>query len=288
MDDLLLHSAVRVKLVPQRFILGKTYIFHGATGQGRLAAALELVRTANCTGDTKVPCDSCRQLHNGVHPGLIILEPDGSSIGIDQVRSLHQALALGVGERRTERFVLITDADQLTVEAQNALLKVIEEPPPATTVILIVRQLESLLPTVQSRSQSLYFPPVADQELDTWLNAAGHKAAAAVAIALAGGAPGLALRLATDKTLREQYQALNQAAEQILVGPVFGRLLTIKELPSDAASFSILLDRLIAQARQLARSSSSQALLAVEQLVTQIRGGVSTRPALEVLALSVP
>lgn len=285
---LLLHAVVASRLVPESFALGQTYIFFGQNGQGKRTAAVDIARQANCLRAEVEPCASCRAFEQGSTADLIVVEADGASIGIDQVRNLHESLTLTPYRIDSQRFVVINDAELLTTEAQNALLKLIEEPPPLTSIILVTSQLESLLPTVISRGRAIYFPPVTTAQIGEWLGQQGQAKLAKEIAPLAEGAPGLALRLAQEDDLRQAYKLLNDVATKILNAPLFERLLTIQELKLSPASLQVLIARLAVQARLLAEQQQAWALVAVERLVRQLSVGVIGRPALEALALEVP
>ncbi len=281
-----MHPALAGRLEPTTFAFGSTHIFFGASGQGKRTAAIELARRANCLGKGTDNCASCQALAAGISADLVVVAPEGTSLGIDQVRLLQQTLSLSPTRADSVRVVVIDQAESLTLEAQNALLKLIEEPPPATTMILTVTNPEALLPTVRSRSQSLYFPPVATAAIKDWLAAQQLEAPDQV-VELAEGAPGLARQLATDERLREQYLQLDTAAEQLLTAPLFDRLLQVKDLGTEPATLTILKQRLAARARQYSLVGPTPALVAVERLWRDLRAGVTGRAALEALVLEV-
>src|SRR5262249_18843612 len=139
----------------------------------------------------------------GSYPDFVILKPeDKPSITIEQVRQLVSSLALSPYAAHSTRLVLIDDAHQLTVEAQNALLKLVEDPPAATRFVLAAEQLEALLPTMRSRLIGVHFAPVPEADIAKLLTDrhGATPAAAQTAAAQADGAPGLAVQLLNDET----------------------------------------------------------------------------------------
>lgn len=139
-----------------------SYIFQGPAGSGKSAAAYWLALKLNCQTEPGDDCDSCRLLAAGNHPDYHLVQPlsGKSSIGIEQVHQLQRNLQLSrFGEG--VRVVIIDRSDQLTDEAQNAMLKLLEEPPSNTAVILLSEHPESLLLTVRSRCQEIVFPGLA-------------------------------------------------------------------------------------------------------------------------------
>lgn len=101
------------------------------------------------------------------HPDLIILTPS-NSLGINQIRVLQQQLALKPYSAPVKA-ALITQAEKLTIPAQNALLKTLEEPPAKTLIILLAPRKESLLPTIISRCQTIQLPQKPEIEIDDQL-----------------------------------------------------------------------------------------------------------------------
>lgn len=156
------------------------------------------------------------------------LDPDrANSIGIDAVREIKNFLwqKPAVSARRT---LIIDDAELLTTEAQNALLKVTEEPPASSLLIIVTSDLDSIMSTILSRLQKIYFGAVPEKEIAAWLTEArGVTVAKAVPLAKkALGKPGLAARLLGDDAFRE---AIAQA-EQFVKTPPAGRRDFIKTL----------------------------------------------------------
>ena len=130
-------------------------IFEGPVGSGRKTAARYAASMLLCRSNGIAPCGEClsckKQLEN--HPDFTVIEPKNKSrtISVDQIRGIK--LSAYVAPHEAERKVyFIPDAHQLRVEAQNALLKLIEEPPEAARFILTVPSRSNLLETVISRS----------------------------------------------------------------------------------------------------------------------------------------
>ena len=102
-------------------------------------------------------CASCKRIARGVHADVLLIEPgDTGAIKIDQVRDAIERSAYRPFEGR-RRVVILDDADAMNPDAQNALLKTLEEPPAASTFVLVTSRPDMLLPTVRSRCQRLRF-----------------------------------------------------------------------------------------------------------------------------------
>ena len=137
--------------------LAHAYLFSGPDGVGKRLMALALARAIVCheqrgCGD----CQACRKIDHRNHPDLHILQPDGTSIKIEQVRSLQKGLNLKPLEAN-RKICLIEEAESMTLGAANALLKTLEEPRGDTLLILLTAYPNRLLETIRSRCQPLPF-----------------------------------------------------------------------------------------------------------------------------------
>ncbi len=151
-------------------------LFTGIDGIGKRMAALAFAMARNCmgvrpekTGPAELEpitepcgsCRSCRKIESGSHPDVIQVSPESKIIRIAQIRSLCDTLAMKPFEAIT-RVILLTDAHALNLEAGNALLKLLEEPPNHTVFVLTAPQNSDLLPTIVSRCQLVRFRPVSN------------------------------------------------------------------------------------------------------------------------------
>jgi DNA polymerase-3 subunit delta' len=137
-------------------------LFSGPENCGKKDFAVKLMMTLNClqkNGPGLNPCGickNCRRIQSFVYPDFIITEPEGKSIKIGRIRQLKEKLTLKPHEAK-KRIVLITDADLLGINAANALLKIMEEPPVNTFFILTVKNYMDTLPTIRSRCYNFNF-----------------------------------------------------------------------------------------------------------------------------------
>ena len=141
-------------------------------------------------------CKSCRKIELDHHPDIIRLKPSGSIIKIDQIRSTCHTLAMKPYEARW-RLVIIFDAQTMNPSASNALLKVLEEPPGRTILILVAAHTADLLPTIVSRCQHIRFNPISKINLETALidEQGIEPGDAKIIAAMAGGSLSKALHL---------------------------------------------------------------------------------------------
>ncbi len=150
--DLVRKSAVEYK--PAHLLL-----FHGSGAKERLGAVRELALVLNCIKENRPcgECPACKKIQSGNHPDIHIVKPLKTNIGIEQVLSLQREIYRKISEGKY-RICLIDEAHRLTLPAANALLKIAEEPPDNTVIILSSGNAEGVIPTLQSRAQAVFFP----------------------------------------------------------------------------------------------------------------------------------
>ncbi|MCG0277355.1 MAG: hypothetical protein L5656_02300 [Thermanaeromonas sp.] len=141
--------------------LSHAYLLVGGSLEERLEVARRVAAALNCLagkgGQACGLCPSCRQMLGGNHPDFHYLEPRGASLKIDQVRKLELELRLKAFQGRAKVAVL-SRVEDLTLEAANCLLKILEEPPPGVYFFLLAAQPDAVLPTIRSRCQVVYLP----------------------------------------------------------------------------------------------------------------------------------
>lgn len=176
-------------------------LFYGMGGIGKKMLALHFAKTFLCKSAVKKSCgicESCRLMdienNSFAHPDFYLLtaEEAGKDIKIEQVKEMAKQAAFApvLSEHKV---CIIDDAGQMTAEAANSLLKLLEEPPPGWLFILITQQAERLLPTVLSRVVRLRFDAPDSSAVQQILKAKGITQNTQVLAALAGGSPGRAL-----------------------------------------------------------------------------------------------
>ena len=180
--------------------LHHAYLFCGAKGVGRRTMALRFAQALNCTspqedGEPCFHCHTCLRLEKMQHLDLTLVqaEQEGGILHIEQIRTLLSTLALAPYEARY-RMVLLLRFEEANINAANALLKNLEEPPPHVLFLLTASSEESLLPTIVSRCQTIHLKSlpaaVVSQQLEERL---GVQAEAAQNLAhISGGRYGYA------------------------------------------------------------------------------------------------
>ncbi|MGB9804241.1 DNA polymerase III subunit delta' [Desulfofundulus sp.] len=177
------------------------YLFAGPDGVGKTTTALAFGAALLCrypgSGDACGKCRDCRQVAGQNHPDLHRIAPDGASIKIGQVREMLHRIALSPYQGQRQIF-LVEQADMMTGEAANCLLKTLEEPPAGTVIILISGRPQALLPTILSRCQIFTFHPLPAGQVVSILQKemAASRGELELLARLTGGCPGRAVRLA--------------------------------------------------------------------------------------------
>lgn len=139
----------------QRAVAGDmthAWLFTGPPGSGRSNAAIAFAAALQCEQAGCASCPSCHQVSVGSHPDVRITRTERLSLGVDEVRELVRNSALTPAGKRWQ-VLIIEDADRLTDQAANALLKAIEEPNPRTIWLLCAPTVEDVLPTIRSRTR---------------------------------------------------------------------------------------------------------------------------------------
>jgi len=179
--------------------LAHAYLFTGSAHLGKKTVALELIRML--VGE---------QVNKVVHPDVLIVEPAESSISIKQVREIQRQMSL-FPYQADYKVVLIDQAEKMTTEAANCLLKTLEEPSGQAVLILITASPKTLLSTIISRCQLVNFLPVAKKEIEKAFPKAKDQI-----IRLANGRPGLAINYLENPELLEQENKIIQELGKLL------------------------------------------------------------------------
>lgn len=152
------------------------YLFHGPPGAGKRRAAMAFAKALLCVAggtDACGACLSCRKFESGNHTGLTVIRPDGASVKIEQIRQLQRQFVYRSEDGEARQVYIVEDADRMTEQAANSLLKFLEEPSVPLTAILLADNIRALLPTIRSRAQAVPFVPLPPEERENDLVAEG-------------------------------------------------------------------------------------------------------------------
>ena len=171
------------------------YIFEGSEGLGKYESARLFAAALTCSEQKRAPCGACPSCIGAkadTNPDIKTIDTAGKkSIGVGQIREIIQDAYIRPFESVRKVYIL-RDGDALTEEAQNAFLKVLEEPPQYTVFIILVSKSSMLLQTVLSRSCVLRFPPLSDSVMRNYIEKSYPDANADFLVRFSGGIPGRA------------------------------------------------------------------------------------------------
>jgi DNA polymerase-3 subunit delta' len=209
--------------------VGHSYLFLGNEGIGRRFMALQFAKAINCLqggpdkADSCDRCISCKKIDQNLHPDVLILEPEGQTLKVEQVREMHRDLAYRPYEGK-RRVCILVAADRMAPNMSNTLLKTLEEPPLHTVIILLANNSKLMLPTILSRCHPIRFNPLPVQMVSKWLmeRKGLSKEEAHLLASLSEGSLGRALEI------REEIQDVPK--EELLKGLVGPKSLSLQRM----------------------------------------------------------
>ena len=224
MNDLVLHPVTRQQLDDFVGAPAHAVILNGPAGSGKQTLAIHLstmVLGLPLAGFTDYPYK------------MIVVSDEGKAIGIEAVREIERFLSLKVPDNGQaashNRAIIIQDAHLLSTEAQNALLKTLEEPPSGTFIILTADSEQALLPTIRSRAQSISVKRPEQALVEAYFKSKDFgDQAVRQTYAVSGGLPGL-MQALLEQTDHPLVQATEQA-RKLLSQATYERLLSVDEL----------------------------------------------------------
>jgi DNA polymerase-3 subunit delta' len=275
-DGILGHEAsiAALKGLLSRGRMPHSMLLHGPVGVGKATVASRLTRALLCRDSGCGRCEDCSLFDAGNHPDYVFLTLELRSdskteykklIVVDQVRRISSLIALA--PRHGARRVFVIDpADRMNAEAQNALLKTLEEPPPRAVILLIASRPQVLVATVRSRCFALGFGPLRADALARMLQARGFDRREALErAALAEGRPGRAIELDLAR-LRERRSILLDGLERLAerrdlrVIESLGTALAGKNEPALQSNLELLM-ALLRDAARAAASGDTETLV---------------------------
>lgn len=190
-----------------------SYLFVGTQGIGKKMLATEFAKKVLCLEkEQENYCKSCVEFESKNHPDFMCIEPDGNSIKIEQIRFLQKK----VQEKpiiSNKKVYIINDADFMTSEAQNCLLKTLEEPPEFVTIILIGVNENAFLSTIKSRCMIFHFQQIENEKIKQYMKTNyGMKNITQNYLSMFQGSIGKAIEL---KDKRAQYEQVENIIENL-------------------------------------------------------------------------
>ena len=190
--------------------ISHSYIFWGTEGIGKKLIAKEFAKSILClqNHDYDCKCKSCIEFDSNNNPDFQLIESTDGKIKIEQIREMQRKIA----EKpiiSSRKVYIIENSDTMTKEAQNCLLKTLEEPPEYITIILICSNEDNLLSTIKSRCTRMHFEPLKENEIKQYLEKViPEQQISENIINLAQGSIGKAIKLNEKKDIYENIEKI--------------------------------------------------------------------------------
>ncbi len=260
----------RLSFVIRSHTLSHAYILCGEKGSGRHTLALSVTAALNCEKKehADVPClkcNTCRRIFAGQFTDLKVLsmQASKSTIGVDEVRVIREDMFLSASESAYKVYIF-EDADKLTVQAQNALLKVLEEPINNVLIFLLCERRDKLLTTIRSRAPMITMEYLSPKVIDSYLMANSDTAREQKRRDPSGydevlrrceGCIGRALSMLNAESMQE-YNALHNEVHSLLLAfsphtPYATLLSEVSTLPKNRTDFIEIMEELLRGVRDL-------------------------------------
>lgn len=189
--------------------ISHSYIFWGTEGIGKKMIAKEFAKKILCLNQQEnCNCKSCIEFDSDNNPDFQLINPDEGKVKIEQIREMQRKVA----EKpiiSKQKVYIIDNADTMTTEAQNCLLKTLEEPPEYITIMLICSNEDKLLSTIKSRCTRIYFEPINNEEIKQYIkqNYTNQEISDNI-INLAQGSIGKIIKLNENKQIYEKIEKI--------------------------------------------------------------------------------
>jgi len=201
-------SSINLSRQPQSFLIS------GKKGVGKTTIAITIARLFNCLSEDKLNCDSCPnciRILSYNHPDIQFIEklPGRLFINIDQIRDIQYNAGVTPIMGLKKAFI-IKEAENLNPSASNCLLKILEEPPKTSIIILTSTNPNLLLPTIKSRCVEIQLKPINEDEIKKWLREKHNLSEenAKIVSALSDGSPGIAKQMIDENFIDARNKIL--------------------------------------------------------------------------------
>lgn len=249
-SDILGHDMIKehFKKAIEAHKVSHAYILTGEAGMGRKSLANAFAMTLLCEKgkiDPCMECHACKQVMTGNHPDLVyVTHEKPNSIGVDDIREQINDTIMIRPYSSYYKIYIVDDAEKMTVQAQNALLKTMEEPPAYAVILLLTTNQDAFLPTILSRCVQLKLKPLQDYVVKQYLvESLGIKEAEAdVYAAFARGNLGKAIHLAESEDFRVMYDDVLYLLKNVKQMNISELLDYIKKLKEDNQNIYECLD----------------------------------------------
>lgn len=201
----------QLKMAASSGKVSHAYLFLGGAGAGKRLIANTFAKALQCESGANAPCGNCRSCQafdNGNHPDIIYVRGEKKNIVVDEIREQILETVDLKPYHYQKKIYIIEKADAMNVQAQNALLKTLEEPPAYAVFLLLAERAEAFLPTILSRVVTMKIRPLSEDTMAEYLmqKAFLPQEESHVLAAYAQGRIGQALELKEDESFREMRQ----------------------------------------------------------------------------------
>ena len=231
--------------------ISHAYIFEGPNGSGKNLLAKTYAKALQCEagyGDSCGMCPSCIRMDSGNQPDVKwIIHEKPASIGVEDVRTqVNNDIQIKPYSSKYKIYI-IDEAEKMTVQAQNALLKTIEEPPAYGIIMLLTNNNEAMLPTIRSRCITFHLKPVRQSQIETFLeekySIPDYKAR--ICAAFSQGVVGRAVDMAASEHFTELQQEILKIVKRIHEMEVYEIVEAIKKISAYKADIIDIIDMMM-------------------------------------------
>lgn len=228
--------------------ISHAYILSGEAGMGRKSLAHAFALSLLCEKGLPQPCmqcHACKQVLSGNHPDLIhVTHEKPASIGVDDIREQINDTIMVRPYSSYYKIYIVDEAEKMTVQAQNALLKTIEEPPSYAVILLLTTNPDAFLQTILSRCVQLKLKPLRDSVVKEYLIQSLHveESQAEIYAAFARGNLGKAIHLAESEDFKQMYEQLMKLLKGLKDGDITELLDQIKSFKDNNLDIRECLD----------------------------------------------
>lgn len=232
--------------------ISHAYILCGEKGSGKRTVSDAIAQTIQCENraggiDACEICKSCMQAKSHNHPDIKYITHEKASISVDDIREqLNNDISIKPYSSQYKVYI-IPDSNKMTEQAQNALLKTIEEPPAYAVIILITDNISGILPTIQSRCVTLNLKPLSNNEIAGYLTAhlKLEPGRAQIAAGFCQGNMGKAIRFASSgdfQEMKDEILSLLKSVDKMSVTEIVN---TIKDFSKNKHNINDYLDLML-------------------------------------------
>lgn len=233
------------------------YIFSGEDGTGKNMLAKLFAKALQCEagyGDSCGMCHSCKQVDSGNQPDIRwVTHVKPASIGVDEIREqVNNDIAIKPYSSKYKIYI-IDEAEKMTPQAQNALLKTIEEPPAYGLIMLLTNNVSMLLPTIRSRCVTLNMKAIASDKIEAYLiktyEVPDYKAR--ICTSYAQGNLGKAIKMATSSDFNELHESILALVKSVDNMEIYAIMDAIKKLSEYKAEIYDIIDMMMVWYRDI-------------------------------------